>query len=287
MKNALLLSSVLSLATLAPDVAHAQYHDEESSWRSRMTQEGMAADAGHIPQAPQSSDAPPDNGGLHLKRTLHYTPPSGADILGIKLGTPAVEAVRIMRDYCQVEPTIQYSSLRTGYKGVNIYTQDYASGASCFKIGGHISVTFAADVSDPVVIKIVRNASFPSDNSPMYDSLRTDLLNKYGFKHLFRRPYSTDEEGVIFVMQDGTTRESDGREIGVGLPQDFQLIARGVREYLTAVATRNSDNPDRVSALAITLSDIGAEQQIQAEVIKQMQAHEDERLAATNPKTEL
>lgn len=276
----------LLLCGALPPVAHAQ--DAVAAFRRSMVNAAMGMGAGHIPNAPATPQAPQDNGGVTLQKTLTYHPmnnPLGhASLMGISLGMSALEATAQLRQACQADPSIRTETLRTAYKGVDMETQSYPSMLSCQRNGDAIPVSLAPPVMGGVVIKVERNVNYPAVNAPGYDALKAELVTRYS-AHL-PPIHNASATTALYALKDGTvTEKADGDPVASSPSSDPR--ASVTQAWMQIEVDVVPQNPSAVSHLSIAIEDIGAVQTITTEVIKQLNAAVDAKLAHNTVKPAL
>lgn len=236
-----------------------------------------------------ASQSPPDNGGLSLQQTLHYQPVTGsvgnASIVGLTLGLGLADATRAMKAYCKADPRLANSFLNTTYKGVGVKTQFYPQLLQCDVNGDQLEVHVSPPVMGSVVTAIKRSVSFPADASPRFAELSSDIRQKYGLT-LPAMVRDSDSETTAYVTATGTM--ATNARFSYAQPMDSSSYdAPGEIAYLAVRASPVSSNPANVSMMFLTLEDLRAERAINAEVLKQLTASVDQKLANSHVKPAL
>ena len=201
-----------------------------------------------------------------------------ASILGISLGMSALEATTQLRQYCQADPSIRNETLRVSYKGVDIESQPYPASLSCQKNEDEITVTLAPPVMGGIVTRIERVVEYPILSAPGYDALKAELVTRYA-AHL---PPLTNKSAItaLYALKNGTvTEKAHGDPVASSPSSDPRAsVTQAWMQIEVAVVPQN---PSAVSHLSIAIEEIGAVQTITAEVIKQLNADVDAKLAHT------
>lgn len=274
----------LLLSAASAPLAQAQ---DMEAFRRNMVNAANALGQGHITEPP-TSPATQDNGGVALTQKLTYSRMSNtlgqASILGLSLGMSAPEATTVLRQYCQTEPSLRTETLRTSHKGVDIESQPYPGSLACQRESDRIDVTLAPPVMGGVVTRIERTASYPPLNAPGYDTLKAELTAHYT-AHL--PPLSGGSAATaLYALKSGNVIEkADGTGIDPSPSSDPR--AATTQAWLRIDVSVVPQNPSAVRSLSITTEDIGAEQAITAEIIRQLNAAIDAKLAHATAKPAL
>lgn len=230
---------------------------------------------------PASKKEPSDNGGIHLKSTLHYQPPPASlatnSIVGLTLGMSITDATNAMKTYCKDSPHITYTFLEMNYKGVHTKTQFYPHILQCNLGDDNIEVHISPPVIGNIVTEINRNASFKADTSPRFTELKTDIDNKYGVNLLPLTERKSSSEVTIDADANGTITTLPKRSF-ISVSDETSYNVPGEIAYLTIVIDAVNNNPSNVSRFSLKLEDLRAKRNINNEVMKQLKASVDDRL---------
>ncbi|AQS87468.1 hypothetical protein AA101099_2924 [Neoasaia chiangmaiensis NBRC 101099] len=233
--------------------------------------------------------APPDNGGIHLKPTLAYQPLGNAlgqaSIVGLTLGQSQANATTAMKAYCGTDPEVTNTYLSTTYKGVDVKTQFFPSQMVCHKEQDNLTVHLSPPVMGTVVTRIERNVTFPSDASPRFAELQGDIASKYGL-HLPPLRASMNEERTLYADARGQTGEKEnGGPVNAMDPMTYEVPGEMAHLLLTTQPVMG--NPSHVANISFDLQDIRAERAIGGELLKQMNGSVDAKLANSDVKPAL
>ncbi|WP_157765166.1 hypothetical protein [Acetobacter senegalensis] len=233
----------------------------------------------------EPAKVPEDNGGLHLKQVIDYKAPSNsvgqASILGLTLGMSLEDARKIMTAHCEGEPHQSNTFLTVVHKGVQVKTQFFPMQLGCLIKGDGLRVTFSPPVSGNVITKIERTVSYPADASPSFTGLKADLAEKYNI-HLMKN----DTQDIIYSLEDGSISERPEGSLLVPTRKNPDY-APTAQAYIFVNIRGVSGNPENVSYMEIFLEDTGAENRLNDEVIKQMNAFVDDKLSTNTVKATL
>lgn len=292
MKNTFLISSFLTVFSgilLIPTNAQA---DEMVNCLLARNQGIISPNCAKVLglSAPDSKQEPSDNGGIHLKSTLHYQPVPEAlakdSIVGLTLGMSMVDATSVMKTYCTDTPHITYTSLEMKYKGVFIQTQLYPHILECRLGNDSLKVHISPPVMGNIVTEINRNVSFDADASPRFSELKTDIDNKYGVNLLPVTESKKSSKVTVVADANGMITTTPKRAFIRALDNP-SYNGPGEIAYLTIVINSVNNNPSNVSHINLKLEDLRAKRNINNEVIKQLKASVDSKLENNNIKPAL
>ncbi|WP_031240382.1 hypothetical protein, partial [Asaia sp. SF2.1] len=125
---------------------------------------------------------------------------------------------------------------------------------------------------------------YPPLNAPGYDALKTELTAHYT-AHL--PPLSDGSAATaLYALKSGNvTEKADGTGIDPSPSSDPR--AATTQAWLRIAVSVVPQNPSAVRSLSITTEDIGTEQAITAEIIRQLNAAIDAKLAHVSAKPAL
>ncbi|CAI3947705.1 unnamed protein product [Commensalibacter communis] len=239
---------------------------------------------------PDEKQGPADNGGIHLKSTLHYqsAPETIAkdNIVGLSLGMSMADAVNVMKNYCKDDPRITYTFLSMNYKGVSPKTQLYPHILECRLGSDNLRVDISPPVMGSVVTEINRDVFFPADASPRFSELKADIDKKYGVNLLPFTEMKSSSEATLYADASGVITTIPSRSYIRALSEQTYNVP-GEIAYLTIAINSVNGNPSNVSNISLKLEDLRAKRDINHEVIKQLKASVDSKLENNNIKPAL
>ncbi|WP_086641561.1 UvrD-helicase domain-containing protein [Acetobacter tropicalis] len=166
-------------------------------------------------------------------------------------------------------------------KGVQVKTQFFPMQLGCLIKGDGLRLTFSPPVSGNVITKIERTVSYPADASPSFTGLKADLAEKYNI-HLMKN----DTQDIIYSLEDGSISKRPEGSLLVPTRKNPDY-APTAQAYIFVNIRSVSGNPENVSYMDIFLEDTGAENRLNGEVIKQMNAFVDDKLSTNTVKATL